>query len=141
MTLYAATPGGSTQTFSGAILGDGIIAADLLGQQDNFAPPYVQGSTLISMRLREALSITGMLAGKPWEFRWLKNDSAFACTLVNASGASSAANRFNLGGANLSIAPGMSAGLIYSPLTAGWDLLTVSSNSAAPPSGAALTPS
>lgn len=138
MSLIVATPGGSAQFLSGNITGDGIIAAGLVGQQDNLAPDGVQGATVISLRLSEALSITGMLAAGALVLRWLKNDSAFTCTLVEQSAASSAANRFNLYGADLTLAAGASAGFIYNGLTARWDLFTVSGNASAPPAGAVI---
>lgn len=138
MSLIVATPGGSAQFLSGNIVGDGIIAASLTGQQDNFAPDGIQGATVVSMRLSAALSITGMLAAGALVLRWLKNDSSFTATLVDQSAASSAVNRFNLYGANLALAAGASAGFIYNGLTARWDLFTVSGNSAAPPPGAVI---
>jgi len=138
MSLIAATPGGSAQFLAGNIVADGIVAASLVGQQDNFAPDGIQGATLVSMRLSEALAITGMLAAGALTIRWLKNDSVFVATLVDQSGASSAANRFNLGGANLTLAAGLSAGFVYNGLTARWDLFTVGGNAAAPPSGSVI---
>lgn len=139
MSLIVATPGGSAQYLGGNIVGDGIVAAGMVGQQDNFAPDGVQGSTLISMRLFEALSITGMHAAGPNVMRWLKNDSPYIATLIDQSLASLAANRFNCYGASLILPPGACAGFIYNTLTARWDLFTVSGNSAAPPPGALVT--
>lgn len=139
MSLIAATPGGSAQSLSGNILGDGIIAASLVGQQDNLAPDGIQGATLVSLRLSAALSITGTLAAPANVFRWFKNDSPYVATLIDQSAASAAANRFNLYGANLSLPAGATAGFIYNGLTARWDLFTVSGNSAGPAPGALVT--
>lgn len=91
----------------------GVISpAQITSNQNNYNPTGLSDAFTVRLDADAARNITGLAGGEPGRVIELRNVSAFAITLVNESGSSSAANRFALG-ANAPLQPNRSALLIY----------------------------
>jgi len=111
------------------ISGD-ISPAALAAQTDNWAPSGLATASAIRVLLTGNQSLTGLTGGADGRLMMIHNiDGVDTLTVVNESGASTAANRFAVGG-NLTLAPNESVLFHYDSTTSRWRSLAGPSTTA-----------
>lgn len=111
--LASSTAG--AQQFPGALCDDSL-SVEVGASQNNFAPEGSAFATLWQITPKAAVNLSGLGGGLPGRQVRLANMGLFAITLLNGSGLSSAANRFNFAA---TLNPGQVIGLVYTS-EAGW---------------------
>ncbi|MGH9780198.1 MAG: hypothetical protein ACRD33_00130 [Candidatus Acidiferrales bacterium] len=119
MSIYGA--GSSSSSIAGATVYDGVPVNLIANTNDLSIDP--DEFSMIALRSIAAVNLTGLAHAQTSRVVIVSNVGAFNITLVNESGSSEADHQFNLGGANIILAPGDSVGLICLLRTAGWQLL------------------
>jgi hypothetical protein len=103
-----------------AVVMSGVISpAQITANQNDYAPTGIATASAIRLDLDAARSITGLTGGRAGRILRLINTSAFALTLKNEDGASTAGNRLLLG-SDFVLAAGQSVWLEYDATSGRW---------------------
>lgn len=108
-------------------LPDVLTPAQLTGATDDYAPSGMESANVLRISANAPINLTGLKNPAPGKPRRLvlMNVSANTITLVNASVASAAANRFALpGAANLAITQNQARTLWYDCIASNWKALS-----------------
>jgi len=97
-----------------------ITPPQLTADVNDYAPASFAAATIVRVSADAPRVITGLAGGADGRIVWLSNIGGYAITLANAFAGSSAANRFDLGGANYELAAGNGLGLWYDATASRW---------------------
>lgn len=107
--------------FGGSFTTSGVISpAALSSNQNNYSPTGISNATIIRLSATTVLNITGLVGGINGRRIVLVNTSNNPITLVNQSLLSTAANRFLLGGSNVTLVNGSVVNLVYDGVDSRW---------------------
>lgn len=111
-------------TLAGGVQMTGIISPSSIGtNQDDYSPTGNAAASIIRQDLSASCTLTGLANGATGFLKTITNiSSAYDLTLADdtISTASTAANRFKLGGYNVVLAPGQSIDLYYDNTSSRW---------------------
>lgn len=104
-----------------------LAPAQITGDQNNYAP--AGHATIAELRLTAdaARGVTGLAGGRDGRVVRVINTGTFAVTLTGSSTASIAANRFDFGGGDVTLATNQSATLKYDGAQSRWTLFASTS--------------
>lgn len=131
--LYVCTTTGSASTavwtqvgatLAGGVQFTGIVSPTALGaDQNDYAPTGNSAASILRQDLSASVTITGLAGGAAGFQKTITNiSSSYILTLADdtISTASTAVNRFKLGGANVRLFPGQSIDLFYDNTSSRW---------------------
>ena len=111
-------------TLAGGVQMTGIISPSSIGaNQDDYSPTGNAAASIIRQDLSASCTLTGLADGAAGFLKTITNiSSAYNLTLADdtISTASTATNRFKLGGYNVVLAPGQSIDLYYDNTSSRW---------------------
>lgn len=103
----------------------GVISpAQITSDQNDYNPTNLATSSVLRLSTDANRNITGLQGGASGRIIWILNVGSFPITFKDASGGSSAANRFSFGGLDVIVMSGESQELVYDSTTVRWRITT-----------------
>tara|TARA_R110000824_G_scaffold100400_2_gene238761 strand:- start:1285 stop:1821 length:537 start_codon:yes stop_codon:yes gene_type:complete len=128
-----------TRTMADLTIGGQITPSALVANTNDYDPPHAPVAGVICISSTSAVDLTGLAAPDYPLVRHLINTGSFTVSIVRESLASSAANRFQMGGASHDLLPGQGAALYYHLGISRWILMHESVTSSASSSEVCIT--
>lgn len=114
--------GGGAAIQGGFAFAADITPSQITANQNDYAPTGYADAVIYRLDLDADRTITGLAGGADGQFKIIHNISSFKLTLANASGSSSAANRFDMA-SDVVLAPKTSVALIYDSTASRWKIM------------------